>query len=141
MSDELLTAVNELTRVVQSLETALTQYPKREEVEDRFATKHESRTRAKKYLATGLALVLVAFVSSIVVTGTIVSTCFISASARAGNAPSGCRMFPGYIEAQAENQKNLKNFRMLLEQPEKNSKRLDRLEKKLGLPPITEDDK
>lgn len=133
MPEQLLAAVKELTQAVKTLEETLHQYPKREEVEDRFATKDESHARAMKFLLIGLAFVVFSFFSSIVVTVTTVSVCFISPDARAGGAPEVCGWVPGYAEAQAENRQRLEQFRDLLERPDRNKKRIERLEDELGI--------
>jgi hypothetical protein len=135
MPEQLLAAVKNLTDAVNKLELTLHEYPKRDEVEERFATKEESHSRALKFLGIGLVFVLVAFFASIVVTVGTVSVCFISSDARAGDAPVLCSTVPGYTESQAENQRLLEEFRKLLEQPLRNDRRLDRVEEELGLKP------
>lgn len=136
MPEQLLAAVKELTDVVKKLDTTLADYPKRHEVEERFATKDESHARAYKYLLLGLVFVLMSFFASIIVTVGTVSTCFISTSARNGEATSACKLLPGYTDAQSENQQLIKDFKLLLEQPKLNDRRLNRIEKELGLPPL-----
>lgn len=136
MPEQLLKAVKDLTEAVNTLEKTLHEYPKRHEVEARFATKDESQKRAFKFLLIGLAFVLIAFIASFIVTVTTVSKCFISPDARAGTAGSFCNILPGYRDAQKENQQLLKDFKKLLEQPGINDRRLDRIEEKLGLPPL-----
>ncbi len=138
MPEQLLKAVKDLTDAVNKLEQALHEYPKRHEVEERFATKEESRARGLKLLLIGLSVVAMSFVASFIVTMGTVSSCFISSSARAGGAPAACGVLPGYNEAQKENQKLLQQFQELLNRPERNTKRLDRIEKELGLPPFSQ---
>lgn len=132
MPEELLQAVLELTKTTKELEQTLHEYPKRKEIEAKYATKAESRRRATKVLAAGLFIVLVSLMASYFVTVTTITSCFISDDARAGNPDYLCSWLPGFDEAQEENSKRLDRLERLFE----NSARLDRLEEELNLPPL-----
>jgi hypothetical protein len=132
MPERLLQAVQDLTETVKGLESALTQYPKRTEVERKFATKHESKQRAKRYLVLGLAMTLISLVVAYFVTISTVVVCFISDDARSGAAPQVCHRLPGYSETQEESQELRKRLIDLLEKPDENSERLDKIENELA---------
>lgn len=134
MPEQLLAAVVELTKTTRALEQALHEYPKRKEVEERFATKSESRRRALKALAAGLAIVFISLAASYFVTVTTVTSCFVSEDARKGNAAYMCNWLPGFSEAQTENLERQERIERLF----KNSARLNRIEDKLDLPPLPE---
>lgn len=131
MPEQLLQAVLELTKTTQTLERTLHEYPKRREVEERFATKAESRKRAVKVLVAGLCIVFISLMASYFVTVTTVTSCFLSDGARNGDAAPACSLLPGYTEAQQENEERVDRIERLFN----NSARLDRIEKELGLPP------
>jgi hypothetical protein len=139
MPEQLLKAVQELTATVGRLESTLKEYPKRQEVEARFETKRAIKSQRKKMFYLGIAILVGGLLTSYFVTVTTITSCFVSDSARAGEASVGCSLLPGYSEAQRENQQLIKELRVLLNQPETNSKRLDRLEEHLGLPPLPDE--
>lgn len=136
MPEQLLQAVRELTRVVEELKDTLEEYPKRGEVEEKFATKAESKTRRNKALAIGLTITFISFFASFVVTVSTVTTCFLSDEARSGKAPATCNLLPGYPEAQADNQRILRELHAVFKATETNDERLQRVEKRLDLPPL-----
>lgn len=140
MPEQLLQATLKLTESVERLEATLHEYPKRSEVEDRFATKHESKRRAIKVLALGLVMMLIALAVSFVVTIATVTTCFISDNARDGHAADVCNLLPGYEQTQQESVDLRGKIKDLLakDKIQKNSQRLDRIEEELGLPPLPE---
>lgn len=133
--DELLKAVKALNDTVQKLVKSLEEYPKRAEIERKYASR-EDQKRARKQFRS---FVIVALVASLVfsffsITGTI-STCFLSAQARAGHAPGACNYLPGFKDATTEQKRLRKQFNQLLRIPVENDRRLDRIEKKLGMRP------
>ena len=136
MPDELLGAVRQLTEVVTRLETTLREeYPKRAEVERKFTTKKESMERRRQWIITLTLMFAISLFLSVGVTATTVSYCFLTEDARLGQAPVGCEVIPGYAEAQKRNKDVLAQFEDLLRQPAINDRRLDRIERELGIKP------
>lgn len=123
----LVNAVQQLTRVVQELQSMIRDdYPKREEIERDFVTKYGIRKRRRQW-AIGT---VVAIVASYFWTMGTVSYCFLSSD------PDGetdlktyCLIIPGYKEAVERNQRLVTVFNHLIDTTEANSDRLDELEK------------
>lgn len=131
--DELLRAVQSLNVTVQRLAKSLEDYPKRAEIERNYASREDQKRARKQFIRfVAIALVFSFMFSFITIVGTI-STCFLSGSARAGHAPGACNTFPGFRESTRQNRILLKQFNELVKAPVKNDRRLDRIEKKLGI--------
>lgn len=134
MPEELLAAVRQLTAVVTRLEKTLHEdYPKRIEIERRFATQKQVGERRKRWLIGIILGGMIATLFGFFATVSTVSTCFLSGGARSGNAPDACNWLPGYEESMSENERRLKQFEDLLKIPGQNDRRLDRIEKQLGI--------
>lgn len=99
--DELVAAVNSLMVEVRSLNERMTEFPRREEV------RQESRSRAWRFLAFAVAIVL----ASQLITMTLVSYCFLDANSTNKMA---CAVMPGYSEAMEQNDIRLGRFDLLL---------------------------
>ena len=139
MPERLLAAVQELNENVARLEETFKEYPKRQEIAEQYETKQELKENRKRLIMTALAILLISLFVSYFVTVTTITSCFVSEGARTGDATAACGLLPGYNEAQEENQQLIKELRVLLNTPETNSNRLDRIEKKLGLPPLPDE--
>lgn len=111
-----------MIREVRALSGALEDYPKRQEVHEKYVSRRESRQR----LVLVFAFAAISLVFSYFVTISTVSTCFLGGD---GNYPGLCKMIPGYEEAQTKNDEILQQFRHLVEMTERNDKRLDRIER------------
>lgn len=139
MPEQLLKAVQELNKTVSKLEQTLQQYPKRREVENRFTTKADAERKRRHAFRIGLTMLLVGLGASYFVTISTITSCFISQEARLGEAGQACHLLPGYTDAQNENQRRLDQFEELLNRPSNNHERLDRIEDRLGLPPLPDE--
>lgn len=105
--DELVDAVNSLLLEVKQLNVRMGDFPKREEV------RHESRTRAWRFLAFAVAIVF----ASQLITMSLVSYCFLDANS---SEKPACNVMPGYHEAMNQNNVRLGRFEMLLRTIESN---------------------
>lgn len=134
VQDELLTAVRSLTTVVSRLEKTLVEdYPKRAELDRKFESREEVSGRRRRWALTMFVGVIGATFIGFGVTISTVSTCFLTADARDGRAPKACNALPGFKDASAEQKRLRTAFEDLLEQPAINDKRIDRIEKLLGI--------
>lgn len=128
MPEQLLAAVLELTRVVKALENTLkNEYPKRREIEANYVNRTETRKRRNQFVI----FVVIAIVASYFFTITTISGCFLSEGARTGHAPSACSILPGYDRALKRNDKIVKQFEHLIHKTNRNSHRLDKIERQL----------
>jgi hypothetical protein len=126
--EQLLEAVHELTRVVKQLQITLERdYPKRAEIERRFVTESQSRTRRN----TAVFFVLITIFISYFVTVSTISYCFLGGAAE-GRPPRACGLLPGYNSAQEKNAVILRQFQGLLEHMQDNRKRINKLERQVA---------
>lgn len=129
----LLTAVQNLTRVVEVLQQTLKEdYPKRSEIEKDFPTK-ASLVKSRKQAALIIAVAI--FASSIITMGSV-SYCFLQ-----GKVYTACRVIPGYsatvdrsvrlAKQRDDSTTQVKRDALLLKQQEA---RIKKLELKVGGP-------
>lgn len=133
MPDALLEAVNNLQKSVDALQRSLEQYPKRVEIERKFVSKQETAVKRRQYAILILVMSLVSLIFSYGASITTISFCFLTAEARAGNTPDACQILPGFKEHTRDQLRLRKEFEKLISTPEKNGKRIDRIEKRLGI--------
>lgn len=119
----LLEAVQNLTSVVASLKEALTEYPRRTEIEDRFATKEGVRKRRAQFLALILAAAAVGYFGSL----STASYCFLNA-----RHPGVCSIIPGYQRTQDRTDKLVSILEDLDRRAQEHEDRLDKLEHQAG---------
>lgn len=120
----LLEAVQNLTSVVRALEATIREeYPKRKEVERRFATKRENRDR----YTTFILLLIIGMTSSFLVTTSTLSYCFLGGG---DHGKEICKIMPGYQASADSSDQIVEEFRRLQRVTEQNTKKIARLEKR-----------
>jgi hypothetical protein len=101
-NEDLLQAVRDLRLGIQELTETLTEYPKRDEVEKRFATQAKALKRFWIVIGLILASLVISFVSTI----STVSWCFLNADPH----PATCNIIPGYNRVQERNTALIEEF-------------------------------
>lgn len=119
--------VKTMIREVRVLTSTLAEYPKRQEVHEKYVSRRESKQR----IALVMVVLLFSLAVSYFVTISTVSTCFLGGD---DSHPGLCTLIPGYDEAQQRNTDILKQFQELVKITERNDQRLDRIEQQ-GLTP------
>lgn len=116
--DDLTQAVHALLEEVKGLRGQLSLYAPRDEV------RREGRSRAWRFLAFAVAIVIVAQA----MTMTTISYCFLDANNR--HKPL-CDAMPGYAQSVDQNEIRLGRFEKVLGAIESNGKRIDDIERRL----------
>jgi hypothetical protein len=117
---DLLEAVRTLVKEVEELSLRLKRdYPNREEV------KHDSRMRAIKFTAFGLAIIVLANLLTL----QTISYCFLGP---AGVHHQICNYIPGYESTRTLGDERLKRFILLLDQIQENQKAILDLQQRVN---------
>lgn len=124
---ELVKAVQELTRVVDVLQKTVSRdYPKRAEVEAKYATKYGIKKR-RNQLVTVLILAIVLSYFAAVET---VSYCFLTGDPN-NDPKTFCKIIPGYTERRAASNSVLKVFEDITKTTTANKARIAQLEREV----------
>jgi hypothetical protein len=120
----LVDAVNELTKTVEALRAVIERdYPKRKEVEEKYATKYGIKKQRVRLLGAIAISILAAYFLAI----ETVSYCFLGANPHQNRA--FCQVFPGYSQSQERNRDLLKLFNEIVDTTQTNDRRITELEK------------
>jgi hypothetical protein len=120
----LVDAVNELTKTVEALRAVIERdYPKRKEVEEKYATKYGIKKQRVRLLGAIAISILAAYFLAI----ETVSYCFLGDSPHQNRA--FCQVFPGYSQSQERNRDLLKLFNEIVDTTQTNDRRITELEK------------
>jgi hypothetical protein len=131
--DALVTAIHNLTDVVVALkQTIVDDYPKRAEIERKYATKYGLRRQVVSMLVAAALAICASYLFTIYT----VSYCFLQNPTTRSNqsvvvSKPGCDLMPGYREAQERNAKVYSVFNDITERTFKNQARIEKLEKKV----------
>lgn len=124
---ELVRAVHELTRVVEALrDTVMNDYPRRAEIEEKYATKYGIKRRRAQILTGTLLAIVLSYFASV----QTVSYCFLTGNPEK-DPKTFCRIIPGYSERRAANRVVLKVFEDITNTTRANKARIDVLEKQI----------
>jgi hypothetical protein len=120
----LVDAVNELTKTVEALRAVIERdYPKRKEVEEKYATKYGIKKQRVRLLGAIAISILAAYFLAI----ETVSYCFLGDNPHQNRA--FCQVFPGYSQSQERNRDLLKLFNEIVDTTQTNDRRITELEK------------
>jgi hypothetical protein len=120
----LVDAVNELTKTVEALRAVIERdYPKRKEVEEKYATKYGIKKQRVRLLGAIAISILAAYFLAI----ETVSYCFLGDNPYQNRA--FCQVFPGYSQSQERNRDLLKLFNEIVDTTQTNDRRITELEK------------
>jgi hypothetical protein len=127
--DALLEAIHNLTDVVSALKQTITDdYPKRAEIERKYATKYGMRQRAMSLVLCGLLAVLGGYAFSIYT----VSYCFLQNDPQdPTKSKPYCDLMPGYSAAVERNRVVYGVFNDITNTTRENRTRIEKLEKRL----------
>lgn len=127
-ASELVNAVEELTKVVVALNTLLERdYPKREEIEQKFTSRQNSRKRLMAVVIGGISAIIISYFFSI----STVVYCFHDGEPGNRYRPI-CSVFPGYEITQGGNNRIISEFAELQEQVRQQGVLLNEINDKLG---------
>jgi hypothetical protein len=120
----LVDAVNELTKTVEALRAVIERdYPKRKEVEEKYATKYGIKKQRVRLLGAIAISILAAYFLAI----ETVSYCVLGDNPHQNRA--FCQVFPGYSQSQERNRDLLKLFNEIVDTTQTNDRRITELEK------------
>lgn len=124
-ASQLTQAVTKLTAVVEALQKTMTDdYPKRQEIERKYASRAEVNARRKTFAVAMVAAIIASYFATV---GTI-NYCFLGGIPEPGTH-GYCHVFPGYDESFDNNRAFVTEFGNLQKQIKQNQKDIAELKK------------